>query len=182
MQRFSRVSACRRMLNSHDAASRENSAANQAPRCSTFWPAKPGIGRAGLQQAQQAVECGESKASDWQPQSQVGATHGVGTLSLQSVRRATAASSCAGVTCAQRWLWNVALQGRERGAGSNCSTPTSAARSHFVRRVALHGPSRPNPSVNARPNGRPPGPRGALVYPAPRGPGALPSVPRYLER
>ena len=40
----------------------------------------------------------------------------------------------------------------------------------------------PNPSVNARPNGLAPGPRGRVVHLRPRGPGTNPSVPRYLER
>jgi hypothetical protein len=60
VQWFNRVSACRRVLNSHDAASRESLAASKAPGCSVFWPEEYGISRAGLQQAQQAVEPGES--------------------------------------------------------------------------------------------------------------------------
>jgi hypothetical protein len=47
---------------------------------------------------------------------------------------------------------------------------------------ALPSAGRPNPSVNARPNGVALGPRGALVHHAPRGPSATPSVPRYLKR
>ena len=35
----------------------------------------------------------------------------------------------------------------------------------------------PNPSFKRSGNGRPPGPRGTVVYPAPRGPGVLPSSP-----
>ena len=40
----------------------------------------------------------------------------------------------------------------------------------------------PNPSVKRRANGKSPGPRAAVVYPASRGPGASPSAPAYLER
>ena len=40
----------------------------------------------------------------------------------------------------------------------------------------------PNPSFEARPNGKPPRPPGAVVYPTPGGRGALPSVPPQLER
>jgi hypothetical protein len=178
VQWFSKVSACRRMLNSHDAASRENRAASKSPRCSAFGPEQRGIGRTGPQQAQQAVECGESKASDWQPQCQVGSRHGVGTLCIQSVRRATEASSCAGFTCAQRWLRNVASQGHERGAGNNWSTATSAARSRLVRSVASHGASRPNPSLKLSPNGGPRGPRRLyLVHSRQPGPRVPPLVP-----
>jgi hypothetical protein len=40
----------------------------------------------------------------------------------------------------------------------------------------------PNSSVEARPNGKAPGRRGALVYHAPHRPGTSPSVPPHLER
>ena len=64
------------------------------------------------------------------------------------------------------------------------------------RRIGLHGISNsghltlrklqsytqfrtllPNPSFKRSANGRPPGPRGTVVYPTPRGPGVLPSSP-----
>ena len=42
---------------------------------------------------------------------------------------------------------------------------------------------RPNPSVEARPNGRPPGPAGRYgVHFLPAGPGVLPLVPPHLKR
>ena len=41
---------------------------------------------------------------------------------------------------------------------------------------------RPNPSVKRSAAGRPPSPRAAVVYPALRGLGVLPSPPAYLER
>ena len=41
---------------------------------------------------------------------------------------------------------------------------------------------RPNPSVKRSAAGRPPSPRAAVVYPASRGLGVLPSSPAYLER
>ena len=40
----------------------------------------------------------------------------------------------------------------------------------------------PNPSFEARPNGKPPGPPAAFVYHAAVGPGVLPSVPPQLKR
>src|SRR5882672_10943779 len=39
----------------------------------------------------------------------------------------------------------------------------------------------PNPSFEARPNGKPPGPAPGEVYRPSAGPGALPSVPPQLE-
>ena len=41
---------------------------------------------------------------------------------------------------------------------------------------------RPNPSLEPRPNGGPPGPRSAEAYHALRGPGVPPSAPSQLER
>jgi hypothetical protein len=43
-------------------------------------------------------------------------------------------------------------------------------------------PLKPNPSCEARPNGKPPGPATGEVYHPSAGPGALPSVPPQLER
>jgi hypothetical protein len=40
----------------------------------------------------------------------------------------------------------------------------------------------PNPSVEARPNGKPPGPLPGCAYHPSSGPGALPSAPPHLER
>ena len=40
----------------------------------------------------------------------------------------------------------------------------------------------PNTSVEARPNGKAPGRRGALAYHAPHRPGTSPSAPPHLER
>jgi hypothetical protein len=45
--------------------------------------------------------------------------------------------------------------------------------SHFHGQRAL-----PNPSFEARPNGKPPGPPRVVAYPTHVGPGAFPSVPR----
>jgi len=43
-------------------------------------------------------------------------------------------------------------------------------------------PMTPNPSVEARPNGKPRRPRGAFVYHAPHGQRAFPSASPHLER
>ena len=71
-------------------------------------------------------------------------------------------SSLRGACCRQ-------LRARTQCLGSRNVTRTGAA-------------PRPNPSVNARPNGLAPGPRSRVVHLRPRGPGTNPSVPRYLER
>jgi hypothetical protein len=64
-----------------------------------------------------------------------------------------------------------------------------AVASHISVAVAAHvsvhrsPPLRPNPSVNRRANGRPPGPgRWYAVHFHRPGPGVLPSSPGYLKR
>jgi hypothetical protein len=57
---------------------------------------------------------------------------------------------------------------------------TLSAESIHTRKSALECPCRaalPNPSLKLSPNGMAPGPRGALAYHAPHGPGTMPSVP-----
>jgi hypothetical protein len=157
----SRVSACRRALNSHNAASREHRAA---------------LEESVMQLAQQAA-VDKSHANDWQPPCHTAAPHCVVPFSIQSVRRATATSRCADTKLARRWLENVSTHGPQRGAGSNWSTPKTVARSPYPVCRASHGASRPNPSLKLSPNGVPPGPRGRAVYHRPRGPGVTPSAP-----
>ena len=49
-------------------------------------------------------------------------------------------------------------------------------------RLPVTAPVLPNPSLEARPNIKTPGPRGGLAHFPPRGPGVLLSVPPQLER
>jgi hypothetical protein len=56
----------------------------------------------------------------------------------------------------------------------------AAARSFYA--IGQPRKLRPNPSLERRATGKAPGPRGAVVYPAPRGPGALPVPPAQLKR
>ena len=85
--------------------------------------------------------------------------------------------------------------GRKRFAGSffSFAAKTLALRAHGARKgvlrrqfgsapCALRIAGRPNPSFEARPNGKPPGPPAAFVYHAAVGPGVLPSVPPQLKR
>ena len=74
---------------------------------------------------------------------------------------------------------NPALHSLQRGAGSICARPSRVTTPGSCRPAyrAQQGASRPNPSLKRSANGRPPGPRGAVNYSAPRGPGVLPSAP-----
>jgi hypothetical protein len=52
----------------------------------------------------------------------------------------------------------------------------------YSSRASTPSTVRPNPSVEARPNGKTPGPAPGVVYHPSAGPGASPSVPPHLER
>ena len=67
-------------------------------------------------------------------------------------------------------------------AGFGDRVTSIVATSSTKRHVLQHCASTPNPSFEARPNGRPPGPRRSGAYHLHRGPGVLPSVPPQLER
>jgi len=59
---------------------------------------------------------------------------------------------------------------------------THQSASGHCSKSILAPPVRPNPSVEARPNGIALGPRGTEAYHVPRGPSAIPSVPPHLKR
>ena len=51
-----------------------------------------------------------------------------------------------------------------------------------LKGASFSGAVRPNPSLEARPNIKTPGPRSGLAHSPPRGPGILLLVPPQLER
>ena len=57
-----------------------------------------------------------------------------------------------------------------------------ASRRRYCRSVLGSPRATPNPSVEARPNGGPPGPPSGVVYHPPVGPGVPPLGPPHLER
>ena len=81
-----------------------------------------------------------------------------------------------------RRLECVASHGQQRGAGSLGAGPsvvTGPWQAHHPRSPLA---VLPNPSLEARPNIKTPGPRSGLAHFPPRGPGVLLSVPPQLER
>ena len=70
------------------------------------------------------------------------------------------------------------LVGNEIANGSASSTNTGAG----LGLVTLRQAALPNPSLEARPNIKTPGPRSGAGYYPPRGPGVLLLVPPQLER
>ena len=105
----------------------------------------------------------------------------VGVIGFQSDRRAAARSLGTSSVALPRWLEYVARHRRQRGAGSFWSEPRGTTKPWQA--IASAHRARPNPSVEARPNGRPPGPGWwyAVHFHQP-GPGVLPSVPPHLKR
>ena len=89
------------------------------------------------------------------------------------LRRAYTANSLA------RWHKSVPLHRQQYGA---CGIWSRSLRGLLVLHASHRGPALPNPSLEARPNSKTPGPRSGLAHFPPRGPGVLLSVPPQLER
>ena len=107
----------------------------------------------------------------------------VGSVGFQSVRRAAAASLGASIqaTCSGGLnTWHATVGGAEREAPVAGRQEVSG--SWQVQHQRSYGAVLPNPSLEARPNIKTPGPRSGLAHFPPRGPGVLLLVPPQLER
>jgi hypothetical protein len=173
VQCLSRKCAYRRGLNSHDAAKpRENlspSSRGAKTGARRVLTAKDGH-RQGFPRGLRASEPvgGQRFAGK----------NGVGLKGRrQPVRRSAAARSSWASSLFPNWSVNswCARQLRARSGrlqsllGRNREPSAGQASALVIERVL------PNPSLKRTANGGPPGPRGAVVYPAPRGPGVPPS-------
>ena len=166
----SRVSACRRELNSLDAAK---------PQKHGF-PQERGQPESQFTQSQQVNRSRASAAtnrSDMEPQCYIEPPHCVGSSRLQSVHRA-AASIGASRFAQGRRLEYVACHGRQRGAGGFCGQPRGKSVPFQACHHCTVSAAQPNPSFKPSPNGGPPGPghRYGVHFLSP-GPGVPPSVP-----
>ena len=101
------------------------------------------------------------------------AAPGTASRNQQVLRRAYTANSLA------RWHKSVPLHRQQYGASGIWRR---ALRGLLVLHASYRGPALPNPSLEARPNSKTPGPRSGLAHFPPRGPGVLLSVPPQLER
>ena len=114
LQCSSRVSACRRELNNHEAARHcLGSAKAMRRRLGTAEPHQAGIASSGAY----------PYTNDLEPQRQLELLHCVGASGFQSVRRAATASICAYAATAWWRLKTVARRGRQRGAGNERGGP-----------------------------------------------------------
>ena len=78
-----------------------------------------------------------------------------------------------------RWHKSFPLHRQQREAGG---IMCRSLRGLCVLHASLRGPALPNPSLEARPNIKTPGPRSGLAHFPPHGPGVLLLVPPQLER
>ena len=171
----SRISACRRELNSHDAA---------APRILSGPPLRatqrPSAKCKFTEHESRVMSRAVANWNYMAPPCHLEPPHCVGRPAIRSVRGAAAASTAASTRGpSRRRLEYAACHGRQRGAGGDCCAPTGGAtRPWQLHRQRSSGAALPNPSFKRSANGRPPGPAGRYaVHFLPAGPGVLPSSP-----
>jgi hypothetical protein len=169
-----KVSACRRELNSHEAASPQSHARFTRPPRSRGKSSVSAVASTRIVRNNRALPLGPE---------------------LQALCQAVVFSVEATPFSSKSFL-GCAVFGMNAMAGNPLkSRPAGSA--HYValaacgqggctwprRRFVLSGPrALPNPSVNATANGVAPGPRSTVAYHVLRGPGTTPSSARYLKR
>ena len=166
LQCSSRVSACRRELNTHEAAKPQG--------IGLLSPQDQGSRSIPPLRANDAL-CPHIKDKEllWQL---VGLLC-VGTLGFQPVCRAAAPTSSRQSTGRCRRLEHLERSRSQRGAGDALCAPARATGPWQAHLRGKHRAALPNPSLKRSPNGGPPGPCGAVGYPAPHGPGVPPLAP-----
>jgi hypothetical protein len=133
----SRVSALRRELNSHDAASREHNAAaaiqhagvpDDHARLSLRGHRHVQVNMIEARQMGRLIVTTRKtrKTNDLAPLHQIEPTRCVVGAGFQSVRRAAAASVCTNNHSHWRQLENLVHHGQQRGAGSLCRPPAKS--------------------------------------------------------
>jgi len=178
VQCSSRISACRRELNSHEAAADSEEAGRRAtPRCAAA-PSR-GIGKhkdrrlvvgTTLTQVAKAMTGNRRAASE----------HRAAWEAIIFSRFVGSATGASADSQGSRRLECWPRHRRRRGVGRRRGGAPETTKASQVQAVARR--ARPNPSSEARPNGIAPGPRGTKAYHVLRGPGAMPLVPPQLER
>ena len=179
MWRSSRICACRRELNSHKrggaAKCSSAEAAGQSTRSATYWSAgAPSVDRvlASNNDLFKSVAARRKAASCCGIPRRAAAPD---TPSRNQRVRCRTAYFCS----LARWHKSLPDQLLRRGAGSILRRPR---RGFCALHAAHRGRALPNPSLEARPNIKTPGPRSGAGYYPHRGPGVLLLVPPQLER
>ena len=178
-QQNRRLSACAEHPQRGKAAKRPV-AVQTRPMLSVTYDLRRGA-EAGLSQQLVRANGEPANANVMGLQCQVETLHCVGTTVFQSVHWVAANTNASYAICRGQ-LEHVARNRRQRRAGSNCSLPAEEPRVLACQFLAQRRTALPNPSFEARPNGKPPGPAPGEVYHPSAGPGALPLFPPQLER
>ena len=179
MRDSSNVSACRREPNSHErsraAKCKAPRAAGQGTTSATHWSAgASSVGRVRAPKnylvKSEAVRTVSTRCCAITKRA---AAPDTPARNQQVLRRAFTANSLA------RWNKSLPLHRQQREAGG---IMCRSLRGLYVLHASHRGPALPNPSLEARPNIKTPGPRSGAGYYPHRGPGVLLSVPPQLER
>ena len=179
MRDSSNVSACRREPNSHErgraAKCKAPKAAGQGTTSATHWSAgASSVGRVrALKHYLVNSVVVRTEITRCYAISRRTAAPDTPSRNQQVLRRVFTANSLA------RWNKSLPLHRQQRGAGA---IMCRSLRGLYVLHASHRGPALPNPSLEARPNIKTPGPRSGAGYYPHRGPGVLLSVPPQLER
>ena len=181
MQYARRVSACRRELNSHEAAkprtASQTSRQGKDPALRDDYQMKTEIVAVSVSGQ---IRLGALLTVNYrEPPCHIGPVNCVGESGFQSVHRAIAAYVHPDFIARElRRLEYVARTGRQRGARGNRCGRAGVTKPLQVNYYCLPCAALPNPSLKRSANGRPPGPvwRYAVHFRQP-GPGVLPSSP-----
>ena len=149
------VSACRRELNSHEAA--EPRTRGHAVRRILHHTRAQTHGTRSICHAKLSLPSVGADANYKAPLCHTAAPNCVGTPGFQSVRRAAATSIGGSTAVLPRRLEYLARHRGQRGART-FSLQATRNNQTFAQAIASAHRALPNPSVEARPNGRPPGP------------------------
>ena len=190
MRYSSRVSACRRELNSHEAAKPQTASdvRQQIRQGTLFKCGRKGmhsIGTTGQSKRGLVMNTGNHKSNDDQDMDlrcHIATPCRSGNSDFQSIHGAAAACIRASNLGCRQQLEYVARQGPQRGAGRTRSWPRGVTIPCQAEHARALGTALPNHSLEARPNIKTPGPRSGAGYYPPRGPGVLLLVPPQLER
>jgi hypothetical protein len=152
----SKVSACRRELNSHDAAEPRNLAFPSARQVTDKAADKPRLNEhQGKAQGRDAANI-----DDQAPTQQIKRLHRVEADAIHSVHWADAFGGAGfGHDQLLRRLERAALRWRQHAVGGVQGRPPGATKLRRVKDRRSYSAALPNPSVELRANGMPPGPR-----------------------
>ena len=175
-------------MNSHDAAKPQTASQSQHRALQRMFVECGRTERHGISLIRQSnkvlVMTGSAQNNiDKEPLCDTATPNRAGNTGFQSVPRAAEFSARpSSIGPLSRRLECAAHHGLQRGAGSTRSRLRGTTGPSQARQQCTPGAVLPNPSLEARPNIKTPGPRSGAGYYPHRGPGVLLLVPPQLER